>query len=156
MSALPSTVFSEIPVMHEGLGLQSAMMMRWRSAFLRSARTFRPFTQQLAKSSSSAAVTLMQNLSDRSRHFAQILFSLRILLRFQPSRGSAGLISPTHPHSCLLNIPRWRYSFIWRTGPVEWTRSAVRLYWGSLGVRWFVLFLVCVWPRRDLCLPVQT
>lgn len=92
-------------------------MRRRRSAFLQSARTFRPFTQQLAKSSGSVAVTLVQNLSDCSRHFAEVLHSPSHSLVFfmLVSRSlqahsflshDASHLSLTHPHSCWFDIPR--------------------------------------------------
>ncbi len=151
-SNLLLTVSSEIPVMLWALDLQRVwlpaiflrkraemMMMRWwrrrrRSAFLRSACTFHPFTQQLAKSSCSVAVTLVQNLSDFSRHFAEILHSpahspvfptlceslqahcFWIVIVFTLSNTSIQLFGSTFLADIIAKKS---------TGPVEWSHSAV-------------------------------
>lgn len=83
-----------------------AVERRRRSAFLRS--TFHLFTQQLAKSSGSVAVTLVQNLSDCSRHFLQYFIPCTLFSVFSPSWVLADsyiliLLTQTYSSSQLLS-----------------------------------------------------
>lgn len=130
-----------------------------RSAFLQS--TFHLFTQQLAKSSGSVAVTPVQNLSDCSRHFLQNLILCTLLSVSSPSWILADSFDHSSKHLLYFDIPRWHYS------PVKVqdlnAHTPLPALTGYLGVLWFILsqwkpLCVCVAKQRYLpsCLKVTT
>lgn len=118
------------------------MMMRWRrrrSAFLRSVLTFPSLHSAAGKELRlSVAVTLMQNLSDWSGHFAEILHSLHILVCFSTLSGSLqahslwliiALAPPPNLFTQLLaKFLRWHDSPIKVQNLLSKTGSAVRVF----------------------------